>query len=180
MPTKHPMSLEEIPERFIGHVDLESQRSNGRVLVITVTCSSCQKQLVYPVHELRTRMKKKYSSPKCRPCYEREDLGKVAPRPHGENHPLWEGGRLKIPQGYIHVRVHDHPYKNSHGRVQEHRLVMEKMLGRYLLPTEQVHHKNGIRDDNRPENLELWKKSQPSGVRSSEQQHCATCTCHLE
>lgn len=47
----------------------------------------------------------------------------------------------------------------------EHRVLMEQLLGRPLEPHENIHHRNGVRDDNRPENLELWSTSQPKGQR---------------
>ncbi len=89
----------------------------------------------------------------------------------------WKGGRAKT-SGYVRARAPDHPRATKgYPYVLEHILVMEKILGRYLLPNERVHHRNGKRDDNRRENLELWKMKDPPGVRAADY-HCAGCTCN--
>lgn len=70
-------------------------------------------------------------------------------------------------QSYVQVFVgKDDPMSNSRGYCQEHRYVMAQHIGRPLLKNENVHHKNGKRDDNRLENLELWVKTQPQGQRA--------------
>ena len=73
--------------------------------------------------------------------------------------------RHQSKDGYIYVYYRGHPNADKGGRVFEHRFVMEKRLGRYLFTFENVHHLNGIKNDNRIENLELWTKSQPTGRR---------------
>lgn len=75
----------------------------------------------------------------------------------------------KTSDGYILLPYnHGHPNASKSGYVAEHILVMSQILGRPLLPGENVHHKNGIRSDNRPENLELWVKHQPAGQRTED------------
>lgn len=81
-------------------------------------------------------------------------------RQNGSKASKWKGGRFTSKNGY--VSLYTGP---GQSRIPEHRLVMEEHIGRPLLKKETVHHKNGVRNDNRIENLELWSKSHPSGQR---------------
>jgi len=72
-------------------------------------------------------------------------------------------GRWIDAEGYVQIHL-----RNAKRKISEHRLVMERALCRKLQPGESVHHRNGIRSDNRFTNLELWTSTQPSGQRASE------------
>jgi hypothetical protein len=68
-------------------------------------------------------------------------------------------------QGYVWEKVGHRDGATSNGWIQRHRLVVEEHIGRALLDGENVHHRNGRKDDNRIENLELWVTRQPKGQR---------------
>jgi len=77
----------------------------------------------------------------------------------------WKGGRRKDNCGYIQIWKPEHPNATMKGYIHEHRLIMSDKLGRPLEKYENVHHKNGNREDNRIRNLELWNTMQPAGQR---------------
>lgn len=127
-------------------------------------------------------MKKYYTrgfTGKCNLCFSKSDR----PYMRGHRNPRWIGWKIrKNRQGYILLNTHflskedkslcDDMTKNNtkfrRNQIFEHKFILAKHLNRPLLKHETVHHKNGIRDDNSIENLELWSTSQPSGQRVSD------------
>lgn len=87
--------------------------------------------------------------------------GSLAKPPKRESRARWRINR----EGYVFKYWPDHPCAHRGGCVLEHHAVMYELLGRPLRKEETVHHRNGIRSDNRPENLELWASRHPKGQR---------------
>ena len=84
----------------------------------------------------------------------------------GKTNGNWKGGKIML-NGYIAIRTYNHPSNKNY--VFEHRLVMEKKLGRSLTPQEVVHHINGIMTDNRIKNLMLTKKASHHSLHNKNQ-----------
>ena len=75
------------------------------------------------------------------------------PRITGKNNRSWKNGKYKDKDGYFLVLKPKHPFCDGRGYIRKHRLIVEKHLGRYLKSTEDCHHINEIKNDNRPKNL---------------------------
>ena len=139
-----------------------SARASARMASLSPhICGACG--ITYRPHDVRS----KFCSPQCA-------LGRFVNR-RGENHWSWKGGRVDKGNGYMAVAVsRESPYAGMIGRtgyVLEHRLVMAQSLGRPLRSDETVHHINGIKDDNRPENLQL--RQGPHGKNT--RHRCGAC-----
>lgn len=94
------------------------------------------------------------------PCWGKpltdEHKEKIRAANSGEKNHRWSGGRKYLSLGYVLVHKPDHPH-NMKGFVLEHRHVMEQEIGRQLLRSEDVHHVDEIKDNNKPGNLHIFK-----------------------
>lgn len=143
-------------------------RTSNRGFSVICKCDYCGIEISKHLFDVK-KHKHQFCCKKCFGKWERGSNNPIHKKPvsnetrlkmskssSGELASRWKGGRLKE-RGYIIVLKHNHPSCNPKGYVYEHRLIMEKHLGRYLKSGETIHHINGIKDDNRTENLRLFK-----------------------
>jgi len=115
---------------------------------IKVLCSNCKKERL--INPCRLIFKNHFCSTKCKGEWQKKNLLR-------ENNPRWNGGIHYSKDGYRMLYLPDHSRSHKNGYVYEHILVMEKKIGRKVSIKWHIHHLNGIRNDNRPENLALVK-----------------------
>lgn len=127
----------------------EAETGEIRVPRIKKECFYCGKLIQYSSCPIEVK-RRKYCSRACSGLNTRNRTP--------DKNPAWKGGKVRQ-RGYILIRAINHPC-HINGYVQEHRLVMEKHLDRYLTGEEIVHHKNGIKDDNRIKNLQVMTTSE--------------------
>jgi Zn finger protein HypA/HybF involved in hydrogenase expression len=161
-----PLTVDMIPEHLRAAFDIASRQpikhSDRRGFTIKRTCLRCGQVKAVLESNIKQSIKTGTISGMCLKCSSRAQGKKFRFR-KGPLHHRWKG-RRKTPLGYVLVYQPDDP-RSYGGYVMEHRMVMESCLGRLLVPHETIHHKNGIRDDNRIENLELWSSVHPNGTR---------------
>lgn len=117
---------------------------------ITLRCENCKKIILFKKSRLKIKNAGRFCSKSCR----------AKKTTCGHKNSQWKGGKTKS-KGYVLIHAPGHKYA-SKNYVEEHRLVMERKIGRYLRTDEIVHHINGIKNDNRVENLQIMTPSEHS------------------
>jgi endogenous inhibitor of DNA gyrase (YacG/DUF329 family) len=150
--TTFELSIKHPDRRFCTHkcASLGLTDTNKK---IEKECPICKNLFSVYKSCITERTPRDYCSNKCRHVGKATNAGST----------ITESGGIINSSGYVRITL-----PSSTERVYEHRYVMEQHLQRPLRDKENVHHINGIRHDNRLENLELWTSSQPSGQRVSE------------
>lgn len=140
---------------------------------IKLTCKICGKDFLKILSIYEADKKKGVNAGKfcSRECFYKSPERSPHLGKKGEEATVWNGGRI-TERGYKMLLVDSHPFGVRKGSgllyVREHRLIMEKHLGRFLEKNEVVHHKNGDRSDNRIENLELTNSRSHSQMHKNE------------
>jgi len=112
-------------------------------------CQVCDKEFLISLSRTKDKSRGKFCSPQCKAKNQSQQQ-------MGKENPNWHGGYTVRGDGYILIYQPNHPYCDKDGYVREHRLVMEKKIGRYLKPKEVVHHLNEVKDCNLEDNLKLF------------------------
>jgi len=132
----------------------KSRKKNRQkwVKYLIVNCSICNQIFLQIKHNVK-KYKRRYCSPTCRASAIKQYYA-------NEKHMSFNGGIYKNSKGYLLIKQKGHPRADNCNYVKLSVLIMEHLINRFLRTDEIVHHKNEIKDDNRPQNLQLMTDSE--------------------